>query len=184
MLTRPKRREWWAKSRNIEYSIDQRLLVKYTVVVLGNKFPESLIKRLPDDIILEIMERLDPMRLSAIKESGILIEKIRQGLTESYIPIDFSGILFGSTLSFYGRSYISTVSNRRSQRDGLRKLRGRLRTSNCRVAISLDEIGVRDIRTFDPEVSNITADGSPWYRVLNADSTSKGAFEGITDVSW
>ena len=178
--TRPRWREPRATTRDVDSSFDH-LSVKFFSRVLQNMFSDELVKRLPQEIFLEIMELLGPARLSAIRECRFLIGRIRREPLGTKIPLEFSCVVYGKTLCFRGNSYISTITHRPNERGGLRKLRGRLRTDACRVAISFDEIGVRNIRIFGPGVSTIPADGSPWYYIV--DSSSQVVFEGSTDVS-
>lgn len=181
--TRPRWRNWQVPFHHVNHSFDRPLVAQFTTLLLGSIFSDELVKRLPDDIVSEIMEKLDPIYLSNVRESRLLIETIPGASPRTKIPLDFSGALYASTLSFGGHSYISNISRRPKQRANARKLGERPETAGYRIVVSLDEIGVRDIRIFDREVSTIPSDGSPWYHIINVKSPSKALFQGMRDVS-
>lgn len=181
--TQPMWEELQATTHDNDVFLDRKILIEYTSQALRGRFPDGLVKRLPDDIISLIMDKIGPGCISAIRETYLLINRMRRETPGTNTFLSISGVIYGSTLFFRGHSYISKISDQRNRRDEFSKLRGRLRTGGCRVAISFDEIGVRNIRTFDPEVSIIPVDGSPWYHVKDVDFSSKMVFECTTDVS-
>lgn len=181
MLTLPTWGKRGARLPKNDHPFDRSILADYTSLLLGNTFSNELVGMLPEEIILEIAKQLGPMCLLAIRESQILVDGICSEPPQTNNSVDFSAVIYGSTLSFRGHSYISKISNRPNEKGNLRKLRGRLRTRGCRALISFDEIGVRGIRTFEPEVSSMPTDGSPWYRVGQPSPDAK--FECVTNVS-
>jgi hypothetical protein len=161
--------------------LDRSILANFTSLLVSNTFSNELVGMLPEEIISEITKHLGPSCLLSIRESGILLNRICSKPPQTNTSLNFAAVVYGSTISFRGNSYISEISNRPDENSGLRKLRGRLRAAECRALISLDEIGVRGIGTFEQEVSSLPADHSPWYRVFQ--SSPETMFQCVANVS-
>ncbi|KIW21939.1 uncharacterized protein PV07_12651 [Cladophialophora immunda] len=172
-LTRPR----WKERRLAIYNDGNS--VEQCTSALRKMFSVKLVDRMPREIVLGIVKLLGPVCLSAIREFRSHISALRRKPLGAKISLDPSRVVYRTTFRFRGNSYISMISNQYDGRENLRKLRGRLRTDRCRVAVSFDEIGVRNIRIFGPGASTIPADGSPWYYIT--DSSSQVVFEGFTD---
>jgi hypothetical protein len=145
--------------------LDRSILANFTSLLVSNTFSNELVGILPKEIILEIAKHLGQSCLLSIRDSGILVNRICSKPPQTNTSLSFAAVVYGSTISFRGYSYISEISNRPNENSGLRKLRGRLRAAECRALISSDEIGVRGIGTFEQEVSSLHADRGPWYRL-------------------
>lgn len=173
-LTRPKWREQPGATHHKEYCVDQCLSA------LRNRISDDLVDRIPMEIVLGVVEQLGRGRLSGIGEFRSFIGTLRRGLVEAKVSVDLSCLVYQRTVSFRGVSYISWISNRSDSREKLCLSHDRLLTNESRVAVSIDEIGVRNVRTFDHGTPVIPADGSPWYLVTNC--IPGMVLEGITNV--
>ena len=145
------------------------LFSKHAKHIIQDSFRRDLLEKLPAEILTMISEFIAPCwYLIVLGETRRLIENLRRSGETQSTRLSLTREIWMSRIKYRGVSYVKRLSSKPLKSVGTcNQYHIKLPRNIRKIVLSLDYIGLRGIQFTDHD-SDLAADGSPWYKVIEA----------------